>query len=204
MERKHSNAIGGLPGSPDAQASQNDPAYGESTGSSQLTGEPGAAKLTADVKTMPATRNGSTNMMLQRYTNMSGISQTLTFDGTLTYDQTVPEENAEFPADGGGQTGVIVEMEIFSSKMDFFEAGNTAEENWVALDTEPVEYQMLANATTDGMVLNVTGQGTKSLSMSIKLKHGDGIWIFGLLQVIAANGAVVEASLDTRLTLAKD
>ena len=205
IERTHSNAIGGLPGSTDARASQKDPAYGESTGSSQLTGEPGAARLTAVVKTMPGARNGSSNITLQRYTNMSETIQTLIFDGTLIFDQTIPEENAEFPPDGGGQSGVVVEMELFSSKLDSFEAGNTAEENWAAFNTEePDENQMLANATTDGMVMIVTGQGTKALTMSIELKPGDSIWMFGLLQVIAANGAVVDASLDTRLTLATD
>jgi hypothetical protein len=202
IDRSHRRAVDGMPGSRDAQASLKDPEFGEATGSAQLTGEPGSAKISASANSLPAKRNASTGYVTQRYTNSSDRRQTLTFTGDLTYDQTVPDENSKFPADGGGRTGAFVEMELFSLETDSIEAGTSAEENFeVFMEGPPPGYQTLDGARTDGTMSNVTGQGNEEFSMSAVLEAGDSLWMFVLLQAISANGAVVEATLDTELTI---
>lgn len=194
-------AYGGLPGALAAQTSQVDPAYGESSGSAKLMGAPGAAEMVASVTSMPATRNGSTNTILQRYTNASASAETLTLGTTLTFKQTVPAENADFPPDGAGHSGAVVEMEIFTMTADSVEVGTTAEENNDALMSEPEPgsgYASLEFATT-GPVSNVTGDGTRTLSMTVTIKPGDSIWMWAALQNFAVNGALVNASLNTNL-----
>ena len=192
---------GGLPGESAALTSQADPAYGESSGSAQLKGAPGAAEMSASVSSLPATRNGGNSFILQRYTNTGASAETLTFGGTLTYDQTVPAENAGFPADGGAHTGAVVELGIFTSNVDSLEAGTTAEENNAALMSDPdpgMEITELEFVST-GPVSNVTGTGTTELSTTVTVNPGDSIWLWVALQNFAANGAVANASFDTNL-----
>lgn len=201
----HRHAVGGVPGSPRAEANLKDPEFGESAGSAYLSGEPGSAKITANVNSLPAKRNASTSFVLQRYTNTSEETQTLTFSGDTTYDQTVPEENSTFPADGGGRSGVFVEMELFSLKTDFIEAGTTAGDNFGIFDGGPPPgYQSLRKAKTDGVMSDLTGQGNENFSMSVVLKPGDSIWLVATMQAIAANGAVVKAKLHTKLTIVSE
>jgi len=198
----HRHAVGGTPGSPRAQADLKDAEFGETAGSAYLDGEPGVAKITANVTSLPARRNASSSFVLQRYTNTSVGAQTLTFGGDMTYDQTVPEQNSTFPADGGGRSGAFVEMELFSLQTDFIEAGTSAEDNFGLFDGGPPPgYQSLDYAKADGMISDVTGQGDENLSISAVLKPGDSIWMLAIMQAIAANGAVVEANLDTKLTI---
>ncbi len=64
-------SYGGLPGEPAAITSHADPTYGEASGSAQLTGARGAAELSANATSLPATRNGAKSITLQRYTNES-------------------------------------------------------------------------------------------------------------------------------------
>ena len=106
-------SFGGLPGELAAEVSQADVAYGEAYGNAQLTGAPGAAELKAITTSEPAKRNGSSNMMLQRYTNTSDSAETLTFSADLTYEQTVPDENASFPDGESTRSGVSAEIAIF-------------------------------------------------------------------------------------------
>ena len=202
ISRSHRKAIGGMPGSPDAQAVQKDPEFGEATGSAHLSDEPGTANLAANVVSLPAKRNGSTSFMLQRYTNTSDRTQTLTFTGDMTYRQTVPEENSTFPADSDGQSGAFAEMELFTLSIDSIGAGTTAEDNFGIFDGEPpAGYESIDNANTNRAIANVTEQGSEGLSMSAVLKPGDSIWMYALMQGIAANGAVVEATLVTKLAI---
>ncbi len=194
-------SYGGLPGEPAAITSHADPTYGEASGSAQLTGAPGAAEMSASVSSLPDTRNGGNSFILQRYTNTGASAETLTFGGTLTYDQTVPAENAGFPADGGAHTGAVVELGIFTSNVDSLEAGTTAEENNAALMSDPdpgIEITELEFVST-GPVSNVTGTGTTELSTTVTVNPGESIWLWVALQNFAANGAVANASLDTHL-----
>lgn len=195
----HRASVGGMPGSPVAKAVESDPDFGEASGIAQLKSEPGTGNTTMHVKSLPATRNGSTAFTLQRYTNTSERAQTLTFTGDVSYDQAVPEENSSFPKDGGGLSGVFIEMELFSLEADSIEAGTTAEDNFRLFDKPPPGYQTLDNASTNGLISDVTGQGERRLSTSTTLEPGDSIWMFTVVQTIAANGAVVEAKLETKL-----
>ena len=193
-------SVGGRRGEPTAHASKTDPAYGTSEGSAQLTGAPGAAKLSASATSLPAARNGSNSVMLQRYTNTGADAETLTFGVTLSYDQTVPAENASFPADGGGHSGAGAEINIFTMDAVSFEVGTTAEDNYAAIfsEAEPAGYTDLMYAST-GPVTNVTGSGTREASGTVILNPGDSIWLFAILQSFAVNGAEVDASLETSL-----
>ena len=192
---------GGLPGDSAALTKQADPAYGTANGSAKLTGAPGAAVLSASATSLPAVRNGGNSFVLQRYTNASGSTETLTFGATLTYDQTVPTENTGFPVDGATLSGANVEMFIFTLDAVSYEVGTTAEENNSALTSGPgpgIGYKPLKEAVT-GQLPNVTGAGKTTLSRTMSINPGDSIWLWVGLQSFAANGAVVDASLDTKL-----
>jgi hypothetical protein len=196
---------GGLPGEPAAITSHADPTYGEASGSAQLTGAPGAAELSANATSLPSTRNGSNCVMLQRYTNKGANAETLTFGASLTYKQTIPTENAGFPADSPARSGAFAEIFIFSMDADSLEAGTTAEENSTALmeglDPSIVTTELAFAGTAP--LSNVTGSGTETLSSTVTVEPGDNIWLWVLLQSLAANGAEVRATLDTRLESTK-
>ena len=141
----------GLPGDLTAQASQADPRYGSSEGSAQITAAPGIAEFSASAKSLSAARNGGNSIMLQRYTNTSASAETLTFGIAMTYDQTVPSENASFPKEGGTHSGAAAEIAIFTCNAGSYDVGTTAEELIDALMSEPdpdIGFEDLDFATT--------------------------------------------------------
>jgi hypothetical protein len=143
--------------------------------------------------------------MLQRYTNKGANAETLTFGASLTYKQTIPTENAGFPADSPARSGAFAEIFIFSMDADSLEAGTTAEENSTALmeglDPSIVTTELAFAGTAP--LSNVTESGTETLSSTVTVEPGDNIWLWVLLQSLAANGAEVRATLDTRLESTK-
>lgn len=68
-----------------------------------------------------------------------GAYLTLTFSGTLTYDQTVPAGNAGFPASNGTRSSSFAEMEIFTLNLDSIEAGITAEDNSAIFEGDRIQ-----------------------------------------------------------------
>ena len=202
---QEAGSYGGLPGAPAAISSHADPAYGEASGSAQLTGMPGAAEMSANVSSLPTTRNGSNCIILKRYTNKSANAETLTFGATLTYNQTIPAENAAFPAGSPARSGASAEIYIFSLDVDSLEAGTTAEENFVFLMEGPdpsIITTELGSASTEPGT-NVTEADAKTFSSTVTVEPGDSIWLWAILQSLAANGAEVNATLDTRLASTK-
>ena len=198
-------SYGGLPGEPAAVTNHADPTYGEASGSAQLTGAPGAAELSANATSLPAMRNGSNSVTLQRYTNESAGAQKLTVDATLTYTQTVPAENTDFPAGGPSISGAHAEIYIFSLHVDSLDAGTTAEENSSLLLEGPdpsITLTELGSASNEPSS-NVTESGTEVLSITVTVEPGDSIWLWSILQSLAANGADVSATLDTKLESTK-
>jgi hypothetical protein len=196
---------GGLPGNSEAHASQEDPAYGVASGSTKRTGAPDSAEMKAGVSALQGARNGSSGFVIERYSNMGAGAETLTYSGTLTYDQTVPGENADFPAEGGSHSTAFAELEIFTLDVDALDAGTTVEENIAIFLDEPdpdVEYVKLKIASSRGPD-NVTGSGTKKLSSTVVIDPGDSVWLFAILQCLGSNGAVVNASLETMTTIEK-
>ena len=191
---------GGVPGELAAEVSQADVAYGEAYGNAQLTGDPGAAELKAITTSTPATRNGSTSVMLQRYTNTSESAETLTFGATLAYEQTVPDENASFPDGESTRSGVSAEIAVFIMDDDSIEAGATAEDLYGALswENEPAGFKDLG-FTSVAPSDNETGEGEAPLSVTATVEPGDSIWLWAILQGIVVNGATVNASLTTSL-----
>jgi hypothetical protein len=205
IDRAHARAIGGSPGGQDAQASQSDPEFGEAHASARLTGQPGAATLSGHARSLAARRNASSGFALQRYTNESESAQTLQVEGSLTWEQTVPEENADFPDNNVAHSGANVEMALFAMDAESVEAGTSAEDNWGILDGEPpAGYEELATAGTDGPHSNATEDGHKTFTMTTVLEPGTSVWIFVLLQTLTANGAEVKAELVTSLAIASD
>ena len=199
------SSYGGLPGAPAAITSHADPTYGEASGSAQLTGAPGAAEMSANVTSLPAIRNGSNCITLKRYTNKSANVETLTFGATLTYNQTIPAENAVFAAGSSGRSGANAEIFIFSLDVDSLDAGTTAEENFSFLMEGPdpsIKTTELASASTEPST-NATESGTTTLSRTVTVEPGDSIWLWAILQSLAANGAEVSATLDTKLESTK-
>jgi len=192
----------GLPGDREAQARQQDPAYGESKGSVKLTGAPGASELRASISSLPGTRNGSNTFMVQRYTNMGELAESLTFSGTLTYDQTIPAENATFPSDKGVDSIAVAELEIFTINIDAIDVGTTAADNNNFELPDDIVYKSLNNASASGDD-NLTGAGSRMLSTTVNLEPGDSIWLFAILQSLGANGAQVNASLSTVMSINK-
>ena len=191
---------GGLPGELAAEVSQADVAYGEAYGNAQLAGAPGAAELKAITTSVPAKRNGSSNMMLQRYTNTSDSAETLTFSAVLTYEQTVPDENASFPDGESTRSGVSAEIAIFIMDDETIEVGATAEDLYGALswESEPAGFKDLG-FTSVAPSDNETGEGTTPFSVTATVEPGDSIWLWAILQGIVVNGATVNASLTTNL-----
>jgi hypothetical protein len=195
------HSYGGLPGETTASTSRTDTRYGASEGGAHLTDVPGAAELSASASSLAGTRNGGSSIQLQRYTNSSSSAETLTFGISLTYDQTVPAENASFPPEGGAHSVAAAEFAIFTMTADSFDVGTTAEDNSAALLSEPdwdsgiVELKFARTAPLS----NVTASGTTDISETVTLDPGDSIWLWAILQCIAANGAVVNASADTNL-----
>jgi len=192
--------FGGLPGELSAIARHVDPEYGEASGTAKLTGPPGAARMSASSASLPATRNGASSVICQRYTNTSAHAQTLTFSATLIYDQMVPVANADFPADGPARSGANAEIVILSIDADALDAGTTAESNTALLMEGPdpsITSRELGHAGTEPSS-NVTETGTKTISSTATVEPGDSVWLMAILQSLTANGAKVSATLDTK------
>ena len=190
---------GGLPGGLAAITSHADPTYGEASGRAQLTGGPGVAELSANATSLPIMRNGANSIVMQRYTNTSANAETLIFDGMLTYEQTSPAENATFPADSPARSGANAEIVIVSIDADFLEAGTTTEENNTLLlegpDPSFVSEELgIASASTFS---KPNGSGTETFSSTVTVESGDSIWVWIILQSLVANGAEVNATLNT-------
>ena len=191
---------GGIPGELLSEVSQADVAYGEAYGSAVLTEKPGVAEMKAIAVSLPATRNGSSSVVLQRYTNASESAETLTFEAELTYTQEVPAENAGFPEDAHMGSGASAEIVIFTMDIDAIETGPTTAEVYSALsfEQEPAGLKDL-DAARVGPNSNETGEGTSTLSATTIVEPGDSVWLWAILQGIVVNGATVNASLTTNL-----
>lgn len=210
--RSMAEKVGGLPGARQAQASLDDPAFGEADGSAMLTDEPGGAVLKASINPLPGKRNGANSIFLQRHTNTSEQAESLTFMATLTYEQTIPVENESFPGKHDEEAGTFdlgssasAEIGLFAIDVEAIEAGTTASDNMNALmgetelpeGVEPVELHFSkANEHQ-----NVNGTGTKELSGTVTIAPGESIWMFAILQSLGANGAVISGTLETRTSI---
>jgi hypothetical protein len=201
--RTKANGFAGLPGNSESQTSLQSYEFGSSSGRVKLLESPGASEMTATMKSLPGARNGGNSFMMQRYTNTSATQETLTLNSTLTFDLTVPAENADFPAEGGAHSNASSEMEIFTLNIDAIEAGTTAiDNNQIMMGEEPpgMVYVSLEVSKVSAPE-NVTGSGSESASITASIAPGNSVWIFAILQSLGANGAEVEASLETSMTI---
>ena len=149
---------------------------------------------------MSATRNGSSSVILQRYTNTGESPETLTFGATLTYEQTVPAENAAFPDGDRTRSGASAEMVIFTMDAESIEVGASADElnSALSFEQEPADLKDLDD-THSMPSLNATGEGTETLSVTAIVEPGDSVWLWAILQGVVVNGAEVKASVTTSL-----
>lgn len=200
------NTYAGFPGDQTAQANAYDDAFGTTSGSAELAG--GTVGIVgATASSLTGKRNGSNSATLQRYTNMGSVTETMTLNAVLSYDQVVPWGNADFP--GPGQSRASVELFIYSTSDDSIEAGITEESNFQAVwwlndcfscpNPFPSEFGPLDYAYF-GDFSNGTGAGTMTRTLSADVDPGESIWIGAQLQSLAANGAVVDATLSTNLS----
>ncbi len=200
IDRARTMITEGLPGKTETDAAHDDPAFGSAAGSAKLTELPGVSEHEARARSLPGTRNGGNAAILRKYTNSGEGAETVTLAGTLSYEQSVPEENSGFPADSPGRSGAVVELVILRLDVDAVEAGTTAEDNFevVAEGLEELGLTELG-AEVSGPPSNVSETGTREVSVAVKVEAGDSVWFWAALQCIAANGAEVGASLVTQL-----
>lgn len=198
--------IGGVTGGNEAEGELSDPELGEVQARAVLSGQPGSGKLSGFARSIPGKRNGANAILVQRYTNNSETAQTFTATGAVTYEQQVPEANADFPAgDGGGHTNVTAELSLFR-RDGLFEAGPSPEENWaMIMDGEmPPGFQSLGDAKNETTPSNVTATGSEPLSLSTRVEPGGSVWVFALLQAISANGAVAKGEFESRFEISPE
>lgn len=185
-------SIGGNPGDSSASASQSSASYGSASGSVALSGTAGAPIFSGDAISLANTRVSTNEAALQRYTYTGAAATTRTFGGSLSYTQTVPAANAAFP--GIANSGVHVNMQVFTLGGDYLDVGTTSAHNFNALSggfMAAAGYVELGNDTFAD--LGTHAGGTGALGITVTLNPGDSVWIWAYLQTPAANGAVVSA-----------
>jgi hypothetical protein len=195
--------VAGLPGDREAQTSQTDPAYGSASGHAKLKSAPGAAVVTGNISSLPGSRNGATVFMLQRYTNTSESTQSLTFSGQMTFEKTVPAGNTGFQVDSGSRSLAFAELEIFTLNVEFLDVGSSAMDNMSFLHDElpaNLQYSSIGYAQ-ESEDKNMTAAGSKALSVNVVLDPGKSIWMLALLQNLGANGAKVNSEMVTQMTI---
>jgi hypothetical protein len=208
--RQLASAVDGLPGAEEASASLDDPEHGKATGKVKLTGTPGGAEMHASSSSPAGKRNGGNSSFLQRYTNVSEHAETLTFGGTMTYNNNVPAENANFPDEFNKEAGTYdmssstsAEIVILTLNAEAIEAGTTADDNLGILlgEASPDDEPVMLHASRTKELENVTGTGTSELSGTVTIAPGDSVWLFAILQSLGANGAVNSGSLNTTTSI---
>jgi hypothetical protein len=116
-------------------------------------------------------------------------------------------DNAGFPA--AGQSSASANVFIFSTTDESIEAGVTEESNWQAVffgnlcgscQNPPFSNFVFLRGAGFGDSSNTTGAGTMTRTLSLDVDPGESIWIAAQLQSLAANGAVVDATLNTNLS----
>lgn len=203
ISRSKATVLGGLPGDQKASASKEEPALGTSSGRVTLTKVLGESKHIGKVRSLPGARNGGNSLSLQKYTNSSSTTEMVTFEGVLTFEQTVPEENADFPANGASMSGAGAELGIIQFNVDAIEAGITDEDNFEILmegpklDDDVVVNELGFDRTGD--LTNISESGSKTASVEAIVNPGDTIWLWVIVQNLSANGAEVTSSFITEL-----
>lgn len=163
-------------------------------------GTDGAASHTGNATSLAGTRTNSNTYALQRYTYAGASAAMLTFSGTLTFNQTVPAENAGFPNNPSAvYSGAFAALEIFTLSGSSLDAGITDQDNF---NTLLAGYSLAPGYvrlgyTDSGGLSNVTGNGMIDIWLSLLVNPGDSIWLWSALQTPSVNGAVVDASFVT-------
>lgn len=190
----------GLPGKSEANATHEDPAFGEVAGDVKLTALPRISEHSARSLSLPGARNGGNAAILRKYTNSTGGAEIVTLTGNLSYQQSVPEENSGLPEESPGRSGAVVELAILRINADVLEAGATAEDNYMMLEkgVEEIGYTELGSEIS-GPPTNVSEEGTRTVSVAVTVEAGNIIWLWAVLQSFAANGAEAGGRLVTSL-----
>jgi hypothetical protein len=182
--------FGGNPGDLAATASQSSASFGSVSGSAQLPGPSGAPVLSGSAQSEVGKRVSTNSAALQRYTYTGATTTTRTFNGALSYSQTVPAGNAGFPSISA--SGVFAQLEIFTVSGSALDAGTTTQDNFNLLlggFAGEIGYLALSDDSFQDNATNATGNHL--LGVSVTLNPGDSVWVWALLQTPVANGAEV-------------
>lgn len=201
VKPESAHEVDGLPGSPGAQASRDEPGFGSASGSTQLSDTGIGSEHHARASSLKGTRVGSNGFMLQKYTNNSDETQSLTFSGTLVFEQTVPEGNASIAEGSPGQSGANAELGAYRYGAEVVEAGTTAEDNFRLLLEGPqgeAELDDLGWEKSDTLY-NQGGEGSQVISVTVTAAPGESTWFWAGLQALSSNGAEVSGKLTTEL-----
>ncbi|MBT8061726.1 MAG: hypothetical protein HKO64_11185 [Xanthomonadales bacterium] len=199
----NTSKIDGLPGSRDSQASHDEEGFGSASGRTELSRQAFGSEHHAQAASVAGTRVGSNGFMIQKYSNNTEQSQTLTFRGTLVFKQTIPESDAEIPEGSLGGSGANAELGAFRYSKEKIEAGATAEDNFRLLLSGPKDEANLTDLGFKGsdQSHNQSGDGTQVVSVSVTTSPGESTWFWAGLQSLAANGAEVTAHFTTELVV---
>jgi PEP-CTERM motif len=150
----------------------------------------GAPFLEASANAVPGERVGTTVIALQSYAWNGEGPATRTFDGTLSYSQTL---TGTYPPAVWG--GINAEIDIFTMTPTSVDAGTTALENFDSLynaDGGLLGYADLGSAQYSD--LNSNPDGSALLSDTVTLTPGQTIWVWTILQTVGTNGGAVDAA----------
>lgn len=191
--------VAGTPANSGAEANLDDPSYGWVSAEVALAEAPGGTRHHTAAGTRPGARNAASSFSVQKFVNDGDTPLRFVLVGTLTWAQTVPEENAGIPSTGGGQTLASADLGVVRSRFGSLDGGDSVEENHKAVleglgevAQDDVLGQSLATSPA-----NEPGQGTRSTALDIEIGPGEIGWVWISLQGIAANGSEVSATLVT-------
>ena len=201
IKRESTSEVDGLPGSTSAQASRDEPGFGSASGSTRLTETGAGSEHHARALSLEGTRVGSNGFMLQKYTNSTDGTQSLTFSGTLYLKQSVPEANASIPEGSPGQSGASAELGAYRYGAEKIEAGTTAVDNFRTILEGPKGQAELIDLGWDksDTLYNQSGDGSQVISVTVTTAPGESTWFWAGLQALSSNGADISGRFTTEL-----
>ena len=183
------SAFGGFPGAASSSATSTLAGFGTASGTVTLSGVIGAPLLSAIATSTAGTRQNTNSVALQSYTYVGSAPTTITFDGTLTYAETITGVYPFFVGDGVNAT-----IDVFTLSVPAIDVGSTPESNFDALINENLLPGYVSLGASQYTATTSTLNGVANLSVAVTLNPGEVVWVQTLLQTPAANGGIVDAS----------
>src|SRR5690349_3020962 len=153
--------------------------------------------LRAEATSLAGKRLNANAIAVQKYTYVGAEPTQRTFQGTLTYSQTLTGVYPDFV--GTGVTAVLDVYTLPGGAAATIDVGDTAESNFNALFSVyalPGYTDLLDPNSTSYLFIDPSpnvANGTGTASATVALNPGDTIWVSALLQTPAVNGGTVNA-----------